>query len=57
MPGTFDTKERVFYLEERHFATKSSCNGAISKPRSVKAHKEYGSKAPLKINFDAKREE
>jgi hypothetical protein len=56
MPWNFDTKEHtILYLEERHFATKSSWNGAVSKPRSMKAHKQYGSKAPLRINFGAKK--
>jgi len=56
--GTFDAKEHIIlYLEERHYATKSSWNGVISKPRSMKAYKEYGSKAPLRINFDTKKDE
>jgi hypothetical protein len=58
IPGTFDTKEHtILYLEERHYVTKSSRNGAISEPRNVKAYKEYGSKAPLRMNFDSKKDE
>jgi len=58
MPRIFDTKEHIIlYREERHYATKSSWNGGISKPCSVKAYKVYGSKAPLRKHFDAKKDE